>query len=280
MIADIHERAYARRGMGGRRGARGGSQLSAAVRSTSAVHGLVPYSWPIVANYTPDGGTGKVASIADNVRAGTGIKAAVPAHSYAQAVSGSQIALPTARASLNNKLAGAFAAAPYYVSSAPASAWRNPSNGLGFTAYTIMDRIGVVGIQFSWSTYGPTGETGAGHIINGATMSAAVYNAAALTVLASAGSETTGPTFNATSLAAADTPDCTLYRRSSSVATANASGGFAAGDPAGTMVLGANRSGGQPVNAHIAEWLFFDRALTAAEHAIVRWYIASNYLLS
>lgn len=231
--------------------------------------------------YTVDGVSGKVAAFTDCVPDGTGIRAAYPTHAYSQALSANQVALPAAVAGLGNRLAAPFAGGQFYASTAPASAWKAPHDGTGFTAVMVLSRTTVTGVQFSWSTFGPTGETGAGALINGSTTYFQVYNAAVNTLLAGIAGETTGPTFNVTTLAQADNPDSTLYRRTVSGGAATASSGFSSADPAGTMVLGSNRSGsGQYLNAQVAECIFFTRSLSAQDRAAVNAYVASEYGLT
>lgn len=245
----------------------------------SPILALAPYSWPRLSYYSLDGVSGKVSAILESIPTGTGIRAAYPSHSYAQATSANQVAVPTAQASLNNALAGNFNTAPYYVSTAPASAWIAPHNGAGFTAIWALDRLSVSGTQYPWATYGGA-ETGAAFYYSGAGLGAAVYNGAALTLNATASDEATGATFHSALLASANTPDMTARRRTASIATADASTGFAAGNPVHTMSLGAFESGANPINAYMAEWQFYDRALTSGELTIVHNYIAAKYGLS
>lgn len=270
----LTSRAFNRRMAGAglmRRPARGGGRIENMILKIS------PYSFVEADYYSIDGVSGKVSAFLDKVRPGTGIKAITPGHAFAQATSANQVVIPTATATLGGRLAANFNAAPYYVSNSPASSWRAAHNGNGFTSFAVFDRTTITGIQRAWSTYTDAAAQGATWVsVSGAPYCAA-YNGTTITISANTTGDTTGPTYVGTSIADADTPEATLYRRSSAIATANNTAGFNAGDPVGTMTLGASTNGAQTLNAYVAMWLFFDRVLSAADLAVVRAYIAAKY---
>jgi hypothetical protein len=264
----------------GRRNARGSSGTRDPYR-LAAVNALTPYSRAKANVYTVDGVTGKVATLPDCVQAGTGIRVAYPLHAFAQATPAAQVALPSAVAGLGNRLALPFALAQYYVSSALAGAWKAAHDGTGWTAVTVLSRTTVVGVQFVWSTFGPTGETGSGVLTVGGSLFTQTYNAAANTVNAGGAGETAAATYNVSKFATADSPDANLYRRTASIASSNATAGVSAGDPAGTMVIGSDRSGsGSFLNAQLAECIFFNRSLSAPDLSAVQSYLATEYGLT
>lgn len=261
----------------GRRNARQSVGLSAMARLDNTIHALVPYSWMRADSYTVDGVSGKVASFPDIVRPGTGIRAITAAHAFAQATSASQAVVPAAHSALGSRLAANFAAAPYYVSNSPASSWRAVHNGSGWTSFAVLDRTSVAGSQFHWSTFGPGAETGGGASIQGGILYRQVYNSTTQVCVAGGAGEATGATYVSDTFNSSDTPDLTVYRKSASVATANLTGAVDTGDSAGTMTIGANRSGSNLLNAYLAEELFFNRSLTAGEYTIVRAYFTARY---
>jgi hypothetical protein len=190
-----------------------------------------------------------------------------------------QVALPTADAALNNRFSANYALGPYYLSNAPASAWRTGHDGNGGRAYVVLNRTTVTGTQFVFCSYTPA-SAGWALVSSGDSLVGVVRDAAGAIVVqatSAAGVVATGASSNSISHAAADTPDMTVERNGASVATANATGGLAPGDSGSTMVLGALSGGIAPLNAKVAMSLFFNRIPSAADDAVVAAYIFAKF---
>jgi len=276
----LTSRAFNRRMAGAglaRRTARGGG----GGRIEDMITNLLPYSFFESDYYSIDGVSGKVSAFLDKVKPATGIKAITAAHAMAQATSGNQVVLPTASALFNGKLSASFAGGQFYNSNSPPSSWRLLHDGSACETFHVFSTSSLAAIVTLLST---TNDTGAGldtYILGGAgdNVSARIYNATPLLIV----NGTTGvltvntPYYIDYSFATANTPDAELFLKASSTFTGNAGAAPAAGDPVGTLCLGARLGAGA---FHSGLWLstiIFSRTLTAAERTTVRNYIALKY---
>ena len=237
-----------------------------------------PYTFVEADYYAVDGVSGKVAAFLDKVLAGTGVKAVTANHAYSQLTSALQCAVPTANPSFRNRKTAPFNTAPYYDSNAPPAAWGYLGNGAGATTYVVvsMASVGIV------SCFAATTQTAVGNGVvlyqNGTGTDFRIYNAGANVLNTTVANAVVSTPYRYTwAVASAATPDATCTRNEAS-GTANYVGaGAPAGVPAGTLRIGANRAALFPMTCAFAMFLSYDRALTAAEDAMVRQYVYVKY---
>jgi hypothetical protein len=279
---------------------RGGLQFAGGgggVPLAQQIAASLPYSWTNAANYTVDGVTGRVATQVELVAPGTGIRATVPGHAFAQTVLAQQVLIPVARPALNNQPAWAWAGAQVYVSNAPAAAWsflnsgaapgwriyfayEAPPNGLflclfatagatalaGGTAIGTLFDLFVIGANQSQELRIANG-TGAGVGV--------VMNNSAATPLASG-----APAWVSMSYLEGGGPPEWEQRCNGSLR----SSGNSANAPSAAAPLVTAREGRDGVNAnpssagtYTAERIVYDRTPDAATDALVRAYFAAKY---
>jgi hypothetical protein len=258
----------------GRRAAREsrGTSLRSRVLGISSL-----YSFTHADTTTVDGGTGKVASFPDLVRAGSGIRAVDANHALAQAVGANQVVVPTADAGLGGKRTAAFTGAEIYTSSAAASAWRKLHDGTGIEWFGVMNVTTVVaGSRFFLSTC--TGGAAAGifwrHVAD--TPNAAVTNGAAQVWNMSGTADTTGGTYYALTDNSAQSPKRRMFQRAVETNTNSSATAPSAGDPELTLSVGG--LGGAPGwIGNFAALMVFSAVLSDADRALVRAYITAEW---
>lgn len=236
----------------------------------AAISALGPFSWIRGDYYAVSGG--KVTAILDKVH---------PTNTFAQGTAANQVLEPTAESLVNNRPVFRFLAASttYYTSSLAASEWKFLHDGTGCTVLT-------VGILRSTSTAphvilstgdGSTGANGRGfyftwyhgpgplHVLIIGTGSGRIVNDQT-----SVGPGNANPAHYVTRYKESEAPAewlNTKYEGGASTGnTGNSALAPSSSDPSSTLVIGRRFDGAlASANADIAEIVFFNRFLSAAE---------------
>jgi hypothetical protein len=265
-----------------------GTDLSgSSVDPTAPILALLPYSFAEADYYSVDGVTGKVASYLDKVAAGTGIRAIVPSHAFAQSTSAKQCALPAADSNFNGALSAQFPAAPYYGSNALPAAWQFQHNGTGMDVFNVWMPLTIAAGSKAIECTSLAGGSTQSCIMfwNTANLATLMYGGAAgTTSLATQNAGTlvanvpiyTEQTYIEGGTAALPF-EINRFIKSVSVQAQNSVAAPYLFDSDGTLTIGGTGNGTLLANMAWCSRICFNRVLTAAERTIVRTYITTKY---
>lgn len=166
------------------------------------------------------------------------------------------------------------------VSSLPMSSWAFLHNGNGATIYSVARTSTSAVHTIAATSTGAAASIGVLHRYNtGFAASYAMADGTALRIAINGAAATvnTGLFDVMTStLASADTPDASVYVQGVSVTNGNAAA-FTASNPASTLVVGANPSGGFPLGGDLVALLAFDTSHDASTRAAWLAFLSSKY---
>jgi hypothetical protein len=171
--------------------------------------------------------------------------------------------------------------AHYYVSNAPASAWRCLHDGTGCAIYLLCSFSNVTGTKYVLATANNSSSTGAQITMVGAVNQYVAFKASGAATVVNPITVSVNATSTAYSIvagyASANTPDADIQRSWSTEGSGNESTSPDAGDPAASLYFGNRPAVTAAFTGSLASMIIFNRARTTALDQIVRAYFAKRF---